>query len=301
MSRCRAAAGACFLAKPRTRSPDAAARGWVSRLRGARALYRGDVFGSLVHHREARDAFESAGDARSALSPRVTAANAALACGLFEEALGEFYATLAESQRLGAHLLAAQIEGCLGLTLARLGDLDGARERTEAAAALYAARGYAVMVSFTRASLARILVLAGDLDGAAREADAAAGMTDGVSPLARAWALAARAEVRARRGDARGAHDDAGAAMAILDAHGGKADETESAIRVARVEALLGVGDRDGARGSARAARDRLIERAAGITDPAVRRSFLEREPDNARAMALARALDDVPLGGAGA
>jgi len=283
------------------RSPDAAARGWVSRLRGARALYRGDVFGSLVHHREARDAFESAGDARSALSPRVTAANAALACGLFEEALGEFYATLAESQRLGAHLLAAQIEGCLGLTLARLGDLDGARERTEAAAALYAARGYAVMVSFTRASLARILVLAGDLDGAAREADAAAGMTDGVSPLARAWALAARAEVRARRGDARGAHDDAGAAMAILDAHGGKADETESAIRVARVEALLGVGDRDGARGSARAARDRLIERAAGITDPAVRRSFLEREPDNARAMALARALDDVPLGGAGA
>lgn len=111
------------------------------------------------------------------------------------------------------------------------------------------------MVSFTRASLARILVLAGDLDGASREADAAAGMTNRV-PSARAWALAARAEVRSRRGDARGARDDAGAAKAILDAHGGKADETESAIRVADVEALLGVGDRDGARAAARAARD---------------------------------------------
>lgn len=36
------------------------------------------------------------------------------------------------------------------------------------------------------------------------------------------------------------------------------------------------------------------------MTNPAVRRSFLEREPDNARAMALARMLDDGPAGGGG-
>lgn len=56
-------------------------------------------------------------------------------------------------------------------------------------------------------------------------------------------------------------------------------------------ETLFGVGDHDAATVAARAAAERLLERASKISDPSWRASFLERIPEHARTLELARQL----------
>jgi hypothetical protein len=63
-----------------------------------------------------------------------------------------------------------------------------------------------------------------------------------------------------------------------------------SFARLVLVEALEAAGETEAARTALAAARDRLVERAAAIADPAVRRTFLNTVPENSRTMALARA-----------
>ena len=70
----------------------------------------------------------------------------------------------------------------------------------------------------------------------------------------------------------------------------GKPEEGESQVRLMIAEALHATGDAD-ARSSIRAARERLLARAAKITSPEWRTSFLENLPENARTLALAREL----------
>lgn len=62
-------------------------------------------------------------------------------------------------------------------------------------------------------------------------------------------------------------------------------------IRLTFAEALAAHGDLPAARAAFREARERLLRRAAKVGDPALRRSFLERVPENARTMARAREL----------
>jgi hypothetical protein len=66
-------------------------------------------------------------------------------------------------------------------------------------------------------------------------------------------------------------------------------DGEEEVIRLAYAEALFEAGDRVGAREAIASAKERLTDRAARIQDPELRKSFLERVPENARTMALAR------------
>ena len=71
----------------------------------------------------------------------------------------------------------------------------------------------------------------------------------------------------------------------------GKIDEGESAVRLALAEALLASGREAEARAEVTRARDRLLERAAAIHDPALVRSFLGAVPENARTLELGRIL----------
>jgi hypothetical protein len=68
-------------------------------------------------------------------------------------------------------------------------------------------------------------------------------------------------------------------------------EEGDALVRLMLAETLIAVGDHEAGTAATRAAADRLLERAAKISDPAWRASFLENIPEHARTIELARRL----------
>jgi tetratricopeptide (TPR) repeat protein len=130
-----------------------------------------------------------------------------------------------------------------------------------------------------------MLGMSGDLEAAEREARAALAVDP--PPPIRAHALATLAEVLLRRGDHAAALAAAREAIDLLDTLGAL-EEGEALVRLIYAEALHASADRRAA-SAILDARDHLLDRAAKIRDPILRRSFLERVPENARTIACAR------------
>src|SRR5262249_29726606 len=138
----------------------------------------------------------------------------------------------------------------------------------------------------SRAYLATILVMSGDLTAAERQARAATKALLSMPPqLANALAVLARVLLgQGRAKEALAAAEEASALLASL----GTIEEGESLIRLVYAEALAGNGrEREFAEAIA-VARDRLLARAACISDPHWRERFLTAVPDNAGTLALA-------------
>jgi hypothetical protein len=76
-----------------------------------------------------------------------------------------------------------------------------------------------------------------------------------------------------------------------IPASEGELEEWESLIRLAHAEALQAIGDAGRAAAALADARKGLLARAEKIADADLRRSFLERVPENARILALAEEL----------
>jgi hypothetical protein len=93
-----------------------------------------------------------------------------------------------------------------------------------------------------------------------------------------------------RAGEHAEAVSEGAAAMAEVEARG-SLEHGEARVRLIQVDVLKAAGGADGARAAAAAARDRLLVRAAHITNQAWRESFLTRVPDNARTLQLAEEL----------
>jgi ATP/maltotriose-dependent transcriptional regulator MalT len=138
-----------------------------------------------------------------------------------------------------------------------------------------------------RAYLSYILLELGELDRAEDELRIALANTQ---PPMRPAMLAGIARVLLIRGQSADALDAASEAVGVLEQLG-SVEEGESLVRIIFVEALLANGDRDAARVAVRTAYVRLVERADRITDPEWRRMFVERVPENARTIELAREL----------
>jgi hypothetical protein len=102
-------------------------------------------------------------------------------------------------------------------------------------------------------------------------------------------ALAAIARAVLAQGRREEALEYARKAHARLEAIG-HVEEYESLVRLMLAETLEESGHHAAARAALGAAADRLAARAALISNPAWRESFLTELPDNARTMALARA-----------
>lgn len=169
---------------------------------------------------------------------------------------------------------------------ARLGFLGEARELIEGA--LEGARGHRRLECGRWRYLALVQCLAGALDAAESAARESLACSVPGTPQ-QVEALAVMAHVLLLKGRNIEALDHAREAMALLDALSAL-EEGESLVRLVYAEALRHAGDRDVARGAIASARDRLLARAARISNPEWRQSFLENVPDNARTLALARA-----------
>ena len=115
------------------------------------------------------------------------------------------------------------------------------------------------------------------------------GGTPHSSPML-AYALATLAAALPALGRHAEAREHAGAAYRLVEALG-NIDDGDAFVRLVFAEIALAHGDREVARRAIFAARDRLVDRAAKISAPAWRNSFLRRVPENARTLALAEAL----------
>jgi hypothetical protein len=82
--------------------------------------------------------------------------------------------------------------------------------------------------------------------------------------------------------------------MRLLEDLGG-IDEGDALVRLVHAEALGQAGFPQIARVAIVAARDRLLARADKITAMALRTSFLERVPEHARTLSLARTWAERP------
>jgi tetratricopeptide (TPR) repeat protein len=253
--------------------------------RARRALVLGDVGEFLRLAQDARAGFEQAGHARVATALSVSVGYAHLQLGAYVEAEATLRKALGEADRLGLTVISPSAKENLGMALAGLGRWDEARAVAVEAVEAFRAQGHRRMEAGARIYLALMLGMSGDLEAAEREARAALAVDP--APPIRAHALATLAEMLLRRGDAAGALTAAREAIDLLDTLG-TLEEGEPLVRLVYAEVLHAAGDRRSA-SAILDARDHLLDRAAKIRDPILRRSFLERVPENARTLAFAR------------
>jgi hypothetical protein len=135
--------------------------------------------------------------------------------------------------------------------------------------------------------LAEALRRDGELDGAEREAQVALAMA---VPLEHPGILATISAIRLAQGRPAEALAAAEDAMARHAAMGGCGMFRAAFVRITHAEALRATGALDAARTALDDAQARLRAIAGKIADPEHRASFLERVPENARTLALARA-----------
>ena len=274
---------------PLSPPPEPRTLGAIAYARGTRALDQAAFVACFAEYRAAHAAYLGAGDLRASSIALQSLAYAQMRVGLYAEAEGPLRDAVAASERMGLRHAALGAAHNLGLALARLGQLDEAKKLEENAAAVFEAEDNHRIAAGARAYLATIHLLAGDVSAAEREARRAIAIGTS-APSVRALAYATLADALLAAKDIAGAVAAAREAMRILDEIGG-VDEGDTLLRLVYARALDASGDAASAHDVIVDARTRLLERAAKITDPALRSSFLERVPENADTLALATRL----------
>jgi eukaryotic-like serine/threonine-protein kinase len=255
--------------------------------RSSRAMFSGDAGAYLESERAAAAEFERAGDLRYACMQRGHVGYAYLEIGAYAEAEAALREAIAAGTRLGLENVVATAKHNLGRALQHQHRLDEALAvETEAFDAFHAHNDRRLECG-ARMYLSYILLELGDLARAETELRAA---IETATPPFRPQALASLARVLLagdRRGEALGVATEAQATLDSL----GSVEEGESLVRLMIAETLLATGQEDAARAAARRARERLLERAARISDLEWRRSFVDNIPENARTLELAAQL----------
>lgn len=270
-----------------SREPSVA--GWIRRMRGFHALFRGDPATFTLEMLTAVRKFEQAGDARNSCLQRGNAGYGYLQAGDYARAIELLRASLeiAVANKLGNVITSVQVD--LGHALARLGETGEAVECLTQAAERCAEQRIKRLEGPARCYLAAALIDAGDLARAREEALRGVELTADHLP-ARAMALATLANVELAAGAPEAALRSANRAMGQLQLLGGTG-EGESLVRLAYAESLLAAGQEKAARDAVTIARDRVWARADLITRDDFRTHFIEGERSNAGTLTLARGL----------
>jgi eukaryotic-like serine/threonine-protein kinase len=259
----------------------------IHQVRSSRAMFAGDAGAYLVSELAAAREFERAGDERYACMQRGHVGYACLEIGAFADAERYLREALASGTRMGLSHVIATAKHNLGRALQRQGRLDEAEEIERAAVAAFEGQGDKRLEAASRFYLGEILVERGDVDTGEREIRRALELA---LPPSRPSCLAGLAQVLLARGRVAEALAAAREGHAQLELLGG-VEEGESAVRLMLATCLDAAGDEQEALHAASSARERLRSRAAKITDPTWRTSFLENLPENARTVALAARL----------
>ncbi len=265
---------------------DPAVRARLHEAEVLRAHTTGDAATAVLAAEQVIQSFSELGDVRSVALHRSNQGVALNALGAYAEAERSLRAALEAAEPQGLSQIVSAAEQNLGFSLAHTGRIDEAQallSRSIREAILQRNRR---LESGARIYLAIAAVYARRLDIAEAEARAAADALAGM-PLY-AYARGVLAMVELVRGRPHDAVREAEQAIMALAAQGGAAEEGEGIARLAFAEALAATGDVEGARRALSIARRRIEERAATITRPEWRQSFLERVPEHRRTLDLA-------------
>ncbi|UQA56002.1 serine/threonine-protein kinase [Polyangium aurulentum] len=271
--------------------------GWMAVLHGFRdAALADDPWAGLRHSRRACAIFEQTGHGRGLTTARAMRGMNLWFLGRVDEAEPDLSAAVATAPEMGVGT--AYPFFCLA-------ELESARGRTAEAMVVAQrlmahgrARGVLLDEGRGRWVLARVLARAGDFEAAEREASSALELLGGVR-LDYPGVLSTVAAIRLARGDVEGALGDAVRAAEASAVQRAVGLYQEASVRLTHAECLWAAGRHDEARAAIAEARGRLLAIAAGISDRAVRASFLEVVPENARTLLLARQwVGDVPAAG---
>ncbi|MBK6519468.1 MAG: protein kinase [Polyangiaceae bacterium] len=255
------------------------ARARVHQLRAALAQAR-DSHDVAIREQEAALAqFELANDRRAGALVSSNLGFALMQLGAHGRAREALEGALEKACALGLTTIVPLAEQNLGALFGKLGQLEVAVEIQRRALARFVALSDPRLEASSRIHLAAALAAMGELDRAA----------DAVTPVASSsfeplvvGAHAVLTMIAVRRGEPEVALGHARAAAELLGRLGA-IEEFEALARLALVEAELFSGDLRAAREAARAARQRVSERAGRISDPSLRASFLERTPEHQR------------------
>jgi len=258
-------------------------------LHASRALCSGDPAASLEATERSIPAFLATGNRRDACVGRVNAAHARLQLGLFADAERDLMELLGETRRLGLYNVAALAKQNLAIAFAARGAFADAEAKAREAIADFVQQTNKRQEGRSRIYLSMIRLAKGDPEIAEVEAQAAAEALSAVGPL-RAFALATWARALLAQDNWPSGLGIAGAAMGLLAGLGGM-EEGEALLRLVYVESLIASGDPGSAKHAVFTARTRLLARANRMMDATLRKSFLERVPENARTMELGREL----------
>jgi hypothetical protein len=240
---------------------------------------------SIRHYTLAADAFDRAGDVRSACIERMNLGNVYVYLGANERAEQVLRDAQAAATRLVLRRMKAYALLSLGVIAARVGRMQEARTQVGAAVDEYGALGDPTYASIASSYLVCVLLAGGEID-AARAASRTVSAGTESEGVARVFALAAAASVHLARSESGPALERAREAMVRLDELG-TVEDGEELTRLVYAEALRAAGEVDAWRRAIRRAKDALVDKAERIRDPKLRDGFL-RIPENARTLALA-------------
>jgi tetratricopeptide (TPR) repeat protein len=284
------------LAASKSPSLDPRVSALIDTVRARRAYYIDDDLEAFLDFtRRSIDSSERGGDLRGACLEESNLGFAYGTIGAYAEAAEVLRRVLLRAERMDLVTVAAAAKTNLGFALAYQNELDEARRLEEEAIRSFCAQGDRRMEGGARLYLATIHLRAQDLDAAEREALTSLEILPTTSSM-RIHAFALLALIGLRRGQLQAARDFMRDMMAVLDMQGltfellGDSAEVESMIRLTHAEVLHAAGEEEAAREAIRAARDRLLARAAKLRSAARREVFLRDVPENARTLELARA-----------
>lgn len=264
----------------------AAKWGWGHRANAYAAMFAGDIAGYLDHAERAASSFHAGGDTRELALELVGLGYARHELGMYEEAERSLSEGKKIAERLTLrHTLAAALEN-LGGVLQRLGRLGEAEDALGDALRLFRAQQNRRMEGHCRKQLGLVLLDRGQADRAFEEIMHASQLLSTFPPLVPAC-LAAGARALAaldRVDDALLMARDAAAMLADQKT----VEEGEAFIRLTLAELLDASGDPEAARAAVGAARERLLEKAAKITNAEYKKTFLTNVRENARTLELA-------------
>ncbi|HEY1960541.1 MAG TPA: protein kinase [Polyangiaceae bacterium] len=252
-----------------------------------RAIRMKDDVATLACFGSALEVFERIGDRRGGMYVRLNLGVVQMELGDFERAERAFHEAIAAGIATGVRSIAIGARVNLGLLRAYRGAFDEGLEIVRGARAEYEKLGDQRMMGFARNYEALIALLRGDFPAAERDASVAAEAL-GPIPTSRADALGIRARALLALRRTQEAFGVASEAFAILT-EAGSVDDGDVRVRLAWIEALLASGAHEEGRAVLAATQAKLDERARRLDDPELRAFFLERVPENARVMALAR------------
>ncbi len=262
---------------------------WLCIFAAIEALHVGDLSEYLEQERAALAHYEHAGDLRRALNESVSVGYAYMELGAYSEAERALAAALQAADRGGLAHPAAAARHNLGLVVAHLGRVDDGIRIEREAIDTFAAQQDVRLEAAGRIYLACIHLLADQYEQAAVEATEGVALAREAAPPVVPMGLATLAQARLYQGRAEEALAAINAALDLVRASG-EIEGGDSLLHLVLAETLHALGDGPGARLAIATAQSRVLERAARIRDPSLRRSFVENVRDNARTLELARA-----------